>query len=282
MRLISSGWLCALLLCCAGTAIGQSVPGNVSAAEDAADVSPVESSVSASVASMVDSAASTSGSGSRSAAVLNLLAGTKSPAASANGPASTNTPANPSMTQLELYGMRHGKTRRGLKTSLLIGSGVHQRAPVSGNLSRTRGGTPGALQRGTPGLVGRQSSAGGETVSNTGGFPDSTKGTAQLSPPDPGTKSPLDWTTDGLNFGLPGFSERQFLNPNLHAPIGIKRRRSGHTLSGHGRKVPGQAPSGLSTEQTLEPDILSNKTLTPDILNHSSPPTIEQQIGLPQ
>jgi hypothetical protein len=277
MRNTAGGWLCSLLLLCAGTAMGQSIASNVSATEDATDAFQVESSVSASVASIVDSAATTSGSGlSGSTAALNLLAGTKSPGASPYGS------PNRSMTQLELYGTRHGETRRGLKTQLLAGSGVHPRAAGSGNFSRAGVATPGTRQRETPGLPGPQSSTGEGAVSSSGGFPDSTRGTAQLSPPDPGTKSPLDWTTDGLNFELPDFSARQFLNPSLQAQIGEKRHRSGQTLPSRSRKVPGQAPSSLSTEQTLEPDILSNETLTPDILSQSPPPTIEQQIGLPQ
>jgi hypothetical protein len=273
MRVITGRWLYALLLCCAGTAIGQSVPGDVSA--DATDAFQVESSVSASVASMVDSAANTSGSGSRSAA-LNLLAGSKLPGASPNGPASS------SIRQLELYGMRRGEAQRGLRTSLLAGRGVHLRPTGSGNNSRAGVPMAGAHQEKKPGIAGPQSSAGGGGASSSGGFPDSTKGTAQVSPPDPGTSSPLDWISDGLNFGISGFSERQFLNPNLQTQIGGKRRRSGQILSGRGRKARAQAPSAPSIEQKLEPDILSNETLTPDILNQSSPLTIEQQLGLPQ
>lgn len=283
MQVISGGWLCAFILCFTGTAMGQSISSNVSAAENATQAFRVESSVSASVASMVGSAANRSGSGSRSAAALNSLAGTQSPAASPNGL------ANRSITHPELYGTRHGETRYGLQTSLLAGSGVHQKAAGSGNRSRAGGATPAASQRKTPGLAGPRSSDGGAISgsaegggSGSEGFPDSTKGTAQLSPPDPGTKSPLDWTTNGLSFEFPDFSESQFLNPSLHAQIGGKRRRSSQTPSGRGRNILGQAPSALSIEQTLEPDILSNKTLTPGILNHSSPPTIEQQIGLPQ
>lgn len=273
MQVITGGWLCALLLCFTGTATGQSVSGNVSATENAAEASQVESSVSTSVASTAGSAANTSGSGSRSAAALNLLAGTKSPAGSPH----------------ELYGTRHAETRYGLKTSLMAGSGIHQKAAGSGNRSRAGGATPAASQRKAPGLAGPQSSAGGGAVSGSSegfisgseGFPDSTRGTAQLSPPDPGTSSPLDWTSNGLSFEFPDFSEGQFLTPSLQAQIGGKRHRRGQILSGHG-KIAGQVPSGLSIEQSLEPDILSNKTLTPDILNQSSPPTIEQQIGLPQ
>lgn len=272
-RVISGAWLCALL-CCAGTAMGQSVPGNVSAA--ATDAFPVESSVSAAVASTVDSAANMSGSGSRSAAAaLNSLASTKSPAASPNGP------ANRSMTQLELYGMRRGKTR-GLETNLLAGSGVHLKSAGAGNRSRAGVPTAGGHQEKKPGVAGSQSPAGGEGGSTSGGFPDSTRGTAQLSPADPGTTSPLDWTSNGLDFGIPDFSGRQFLNPGLQTQIGRKRYRSGQILAGRAGKAPGQAPSGLSIEQTLEPDILSNQTSTPDILDQSSPPTIEQQLGLPQ
>jgi len=62
-------------------------------------------------------------------------------------------------------------------------------------------------------------------------FPDSTKGTALLSPPDSGTSSPLDWST-GLDYEFPDFSRRQFLNPTLHV--------RGHTsASSHSAGYPG-------------------------------------------
>jgi hypothetical protein len=46
-------------------------------------------------------------------------------------------------------------------------------------------------------------------------FKDSTKGTALISPPDPGTKSPLTWSPD-FSFGFVDLSEQDFLKPSIH------------------------------------------------------------------
>lgn len=48
------------------------------------------------------------------------------------------------------------------------------------------------------------------------GFPDSTQGTALVSPPDMGAVSPLEWKPS-MDFGLRDFTETQFLRPSLHA-----------------------------------------------------------------
>jgi hypothetical protein len=48
-------------------------------------------------------------------------------------------------------------------------------------------------------------------------FPDSTRGTALLSPPDTGTISPLDWDP-GIDYAFDDFAQRQFLRPTLHVP----------------------------------------------------------------
>lgn len=61
-------------------------------------------------------------------------------------------------------------------------------------------------------------------VRYTDNFPDSTRGTAVISPPDTGTLSPLEWTP-GPNFELPAFGQGDLLKPNLHV-AGKRRRRS--------------------------------------------------------
>jgi len=69
-----------------------------------------------------------------------------------------------------------------------------------------------AALKGTRGLIGTY----------TKHFPDSTRGTALVSPPDRGTASPLDWSP-GLDFSFPDFSKREFLSPSLQ----MAHRRSG-------------------------------------------------------
>lgn len=55
-------------------------------------------------------------------------------------------------------------------------------------------------------------------------FPDSTRGTALLSPPDSGTASPLDWTP-AMTHGFGDFTTRQFLIPSFHAAHRATGRR---------------------------------------------------------
>ena len=59
-------------------------------------------------------------------------------------------------------------------------------------------------------------------VSYSTDFPDSTKGTAQLSPPD-STGSPLDWTP-GLDYAHFDFAEQQFLEPSLHRGFSARNK----------------------------------------------------------
>jgi hypothetical protein len=54
-------------------------------------------------------------------------------------------------------------------------------------------------------------------------FPDSTKGTALLSPPD-STGSPLNWSP-AVDYALPDFAERQFLEPSLHGGDSAQSKR---------------------------------------------------------
>jgi hypothetical protein len=77
-------------------------------------------------------------------------------------------------------------------------------------------------------------------------FPDSTKGTALLSPPD-STGSPLEWTT-GLNYGFPDFTEQPFLKPSLHGGhFAPKRRVAART------KAP--VTGGIPSDSLTYPDL---------------------------
>jgi hypothetical protein len=83
-----------------------------------------------------------------------------------------------------------------------------------------------AMQQGAEDAAGGQSNQAGEYTDD---FPDSTKGTALVSPPDSGTASPLDWSSD-LDFGFTDLSQERFLTPTLHIAqrVGASRQGQGH------------------------------------------------------
>lgn len=72
-----------------------------------------------------------------------------------------------------------------------------------------------------------------QPVSYSGDFPDSTQGTALISPFDPGTMGPFAFKP-GLNATLPGFSNRQFLEPTLHVKGGPGGKRTGRSARNRG------------------------------------------------
>lgn len=95
-------------------------------------------------------------------------------------------------------------------------------------------------------------------VSYTTDFPDSTRGTALLSPPDTGTLSPLEWSPDH-DFAFPDFSGSTFLNPTLH----VSQRSSKKKRRERGRNDENLAPFNHGapvlpslSQPDLEPDIL--------------------------
>jgi len=76
-----------------------------------------------------------------------------------------------------------------------------------------------------PGQLNVRQASSMNSVAYSEDFPDSTKGTALISPPDTGTESPLDWNP-ALDFGLEDLSQQTFLNPTLHISRKSRRRRS--------------------------------------------------------
>ncbi|MFZ0661487.1 MAG: hypothetical protein WAM66_02245 [Acidobacteriaceae bacterium] len=108
-------------------------------------------------------------------------------------------------------------------------------------------------------------------------FPDSTEGTALISPPDLGTVSPLEWSPS-LSFALPDFSTMQFLSPTLHTGgrSGM-RSKAGHAaafsresnLSGRSllpppsTSVSGQPNSALPDSLLSPGDALLSHDLSP-------------------
>lgn len=89
-----------------------------------------------------------------------------------------------------------------------------------------------------------------EPATYSDGFADSTKGTAVISPPDPGTSGPFAFDPN-LDFKLPGFSDEQFLQPNLHV-----HGRSGRTGVGRGGT---RGPIQPRVADGLSLDVLRNE-----------------------
>lgn len=241
MRYGTYGWLCSLVVCCAGTTMAQSLGGNVSAVEDGSAGSSVSASVNASVDAGVSEAASLgsasrSGSGSRSAS-MNALA--ISPSHAANASANAGISAD-SAAQSGRPGVESALTnlRAGLLSSAQLHTGRGNHPVIYRNSS------PASRQTVTARVLGKPAkrSTGLEGAPKySEGFVDSTKGTALISPPDMGTASPLDWTP-GLNFELPDFAQTEFLNPSLNAGASPK----GTGKKGRGRRAPVASRNVLS------------------------------------
>jgi hypothetical protein len=115
-------------------------------------------------------------------------------------------------------------------------------------------------------------STGEGAFSGFGSFPDSTKGTAEVSPPDTGASSSLQWNPS-LTFEFRDFQATQFLNPTLNVSGRVLNptlqvSRQGAHLSERSNLPTGVAPvpprSGLTT-QLQQPAL------------HKS---IDQQVGL--
>lgn len=87
------------------------------------------------------------------------------------------------------------------------------------------------------------------------GFQDSTRGTALVSPPDPGTAGPFGFTP-GISMGLLDFSNRQFLSPSLkvggHAG---KRTRDGRWAVSKPGQPPKANPPGAPLSTSPSDDL---------------------------
>lgn len=104
-------------------------------------------------------------------------------------------------------------------------------------------------------------------------FPDSTNGTAVLSPPDEGTNSPLEWSP-AIGFEFGDMAQQTFLVPSLHVGLGSKklRQREGKKRHRPGKTLPGSAPASLLPslpQETFGSDIPGQSTL-PSSLDQSS------------
>ncbi len=192
--------LWSFLLCCAGFALGQSVENNATGSALPDELS--NATVSSRISTSVDSPASSLSMGSALSNSVAVSASLPSSMASVQGSANTVRGLRPAT----------GLTResRKLEGNRITGSKTAQ--TIQSNLPGEAG-----LQLGTTNetAIGQPSLRAAGFATYTEDFPDSTKGTALLSPPDRGTQSPLDWST-GVNYGFPDFSQQQFLNPSLH------------------------------------------------------------------
>jgi hypothetical protein len=174
IRNIPHRWLCALILCCAATALGQSMNSSVGGALNESSATTVSGFVNASA---LTSPTAAGGSRSNSAPAMSHL--------------------QPGMV-------------------LTRGSGRLRVGKLSGNLPNVKAGTTNVSHSETGNPAGAHPSLGGiGGGSYSEDFPDSTEGTALISPPERGASSPLDWTP-GFNFEFPDMSEEKFLNPTLH------------------------------------------------------------------
>jgi hypothetical protein len=250
-----------VLLCCASTAMGQSVAAEVSAGLSGGG--PDDSSVSAAVSSITAASIATGGGGAGAHSFA--LENSSLPSAGAHSFALGNSglPSAGASTQQKSV----------LKSRRLSGASAYL-TPHASKVSAAEAGRTNAHQTTTANpdnirSIGAQANV-QSSASYSTDFPDSTEGTAMISPPDPGTTSPLDWTIT-LNFSFEDFSQREFLNPSLQVGGSRARRRrnqgsnknaiNANTSNG---QTSGLYPSGLqpaSPQTSLEPGILNQPIL---------------------
>ncbi|HEX5236818.1 MAG TPA: hypothetical protein VFW25_15975 [Silvibacterium sp.] len=244
MRGIFNLWLCAIFCLSGAIASGQSVSETVSAAASSA-VS--DSSALASV---------------RSAANEELSA------ESGGGPGSTarRVALHPAMGHARGKALKLNRLER-LNPRQAFSSGELSHAGPSTTSGRT------SVKRSTA-MGESEYGAGGTTP---GEFPDSTDGTAFPNPSDAGTVSPLEWKP-GINFGLPKFSDRIFLNPTFKAGANSYRGRANQTGMLHATRSVGMK-NKPSSSLILQPnDSLKSQSLGGSPLHT----TVDQEILSPQ
>lgn len=111
---------------------------------------------------------------------------------------------------------------------------------------------------------------GGEgAYSGSGSFPDSTKGTAGISPLDAGTSSSLEWTPS-VGFEFPDFQATQFLNPTLNG----SRQALNSTLKSFGQATHPSLSSHPPTE------VIPRSALKTHLKQSDLHKSIDQQVGL--
>ena len=279
-----------ILLCCAGAAIGQSVSHNASDVAGASvDASPESASVS-SVDAIADStvtAATRGGSGYRSGTGMGSFH-----AKMALAPGKSESEINPNrLSRLaahqtatsDVLTRRAGTSTPNEREALAARvNGV----PLLTGAKVPAAGVQGArieIQNANTGVESTPADV-EDAYSYSLDFPDSTNGTALLSPPDPGTQSSLDWSTD-LDYSFPDFAQREFLMPSLHVgePLGHTRQSKRDKLQSKpdklrragAKSVNQSSASSMQNENKtidtniLEPGILSQSPLNTNGLGQS-------------
>lgn len=276
--------LCGAFLCCVGMASGQSggaIGGQVAAAVGGTAGAAVDASVSGSA--MRGQGAGRSGSGRLSAGD-----GAAESESTQRGLASARAARNRATFGSSMRGtaarqMTHGgaaervsesdlrsreaKALRAYKTQHAGGAALESTAAK--RVAKGSRGFSAEQQTGS-----RRSGVSGMGGSYSTGFPDSTKGTALVSPPELGTTSPLEWTPS-LSFALPDFSARQFLSPTLH-PGRRSGMRGAERAGGFGR--PGNLPGKSLLPTPLHDDGLGSDLPDSSFSSDTALPTsIDQQ-----
>lgn len=289
MRHLSA--LCSLVLLCGGMAAAQSTDSSaqISSATESVMVNAAVSGSMAMESSVINATVARSGGEhgelSEASEELNGAAATKPGSMPQNAhtgalPLSTSTSsaifsgsmAPHSMTDAVRKIAKARRSQRSFTGGRSATQTLGTRSQVSGLDHRTQISAQNQNKNGAMREALQSASGGNSNVGYTKDFPDSTRSTALISPPDTGTESPLLWEP-GLPTGLPDLQQTSFLTPTLHAGMRGK----------HGRgKQNAQAPAvSPGPDDTLNPQIgpdLNDTLNSPDL----NPPALTPLLSLDQ
>lgn len=259
-----------LILCCATTAMGQSISEDVSAQVGAAPSSSVSSATVGSQVSAGYSGMAMGATAGRSASGASWASSGRGLNGS-NGSIGFEGAHAPTLRTRRSETVSRGRTRYRMQSMSLrftprrfhriasrYGFQGAARGAVCSEMGISAGGHSPACGLQTVKVRGR--------ASYSAGFADSTRGTALISPPDTGTSSPLEWTPAEVGGGGLQFMPNTFLNPGLSPVVGV-----GIPMGRRGRrnkkvKSPPEQP-GLSPLQNplLQGNTLGQPSLEPDL-----------------
>lgn len=225
----------AVLLCviasCSAPAHAQSIDSQqgTGAEVSASASSNVRAEVSAGVEGSVSGSANFSGGGGGSTALRSAIT-----PANAGTPASHRPRGTASALKIKDFAVKNVK-ENGRSAASRLAMMNHAPAAHAGMKSTFASPNPGAIRGGVT-----------QQVSYSGDFQDSTKGTALISPFDPGTMGPFAFNP-GLTATLSGFSNRQFLEPTLHLKGGPGGKGTGRSARNRGLASVGGQSGSLSS-----------------------------------
>ena len=286
---ISGGCLFGLLLCCACVAFGQDTSAVVSAAVSG---QAGNSSVSASI-NPVASAADRSGGGGGRATLLGEAEGQEQEEGSMGALAAGRLEERRNGAAGGRVGGSSSFSPARFQLSALSASQKRALKRVAGSAGRQAPGFDGGLKSYSAASMGMRKEAvaissvlkAEHTQSSypiiakySLGFPDSTRGTALISPPDPGTASPLDWSPDEVGAEFPDMIQAQFLMPTLQvgqSKKSMRRRKKLEKARANGA-LSDRMPSAL--QPSLPDQLLNPSILNPSILN---PPALQSPLDQP-